>query len=220
MMRTRERLGRIYELLNTHFGDLKWWPGETPFEITAGAILTQNTNWNNVKTAIEELKGAGLLDPLALYRAEDRIVASLIRPAGYYNVKTKRLMAFLDFLHTEYAGDLDTMFSEEVWVLREKLLGVNGIGPETADSILLYAGGKPVFVVDAYTRRVLERHNLVTPDWSYQEIQSLFMDALPHDTDRYNQFHALFVHTGKQFCKKKARCIGCPLEAELGRYHV
>ncbi len=214
-MQTRERLGAMYEALNTYFGDLRWWPGETPFEIAVGAILTQNTNWKNVETAIGRLKEADLLDPLKLYGTEASIVAGLIKSSGYYNRKTKRLKAFLGFLQNEYTGDLDAMFNEELWTLREKLLSVKGIGKETADSILLYAGGKPIFVVDAYTRRVLERHALITPDWSYQEIQTLFMDTLPCDTPRYNQYHALFVQVGKQFCKKKPLCSGCPLENEL-----
>jgi len=215
MMRVQERLAAIYERLNAYFGDLHWWPGETPFEITVGAILTQNTNWKNVEIAIGRLKKAGLLDPLKLHGTEDSIVAGLIRSSGYYNLKTKRLKAFLDFLHNDYAGDLDTMFGEELWALRKKLLDVRGIGGETADSILLYGGGKPVFVIDAYTRRVLERHDLITPDWNYQKIQALFMDRLPHDAPRYNQYHALLVQLGKQFCKKKPLCSGCPLENGL-----
>ncbi|TFG92530.1 MAG: endonuclease III domain-containing protein [Syntrophobacterales bacterium] len=214
-MRAQERLDVIYEVLNAYFGDLHWWPGETPFEITVGAILTQNTNWKNVETAIGRLKEANLLDPLKLYDTEDSIVAGLIRSSGYYNLKTKRLKEFLDFLHNEYDGDLDAMFNEELWTLREKLLDVRGIGGETADSILLYGAGKPVFVVDAYTRRVLERHDLITPDWSYQEIQSLFMDRIPHDIPLYKQYHALLVLVGKQFCKKNPLCRGCPLENEL-----
>ena len=214
-MRVQERLHVIYEVLNAYFGDLHWWPGETPFEITVGAILTQNTTWKNVETAIGKLKEAGLLNPLKLYETEDSIVAGLIRSSGYYNLKTKRLKAFLDFLHNEYDGDLDAMFNVELWTLRGKLLDVRGIGGETADSILLYGAGKPIFVVDAYTRRVLERHDLITPDWSYQQIQVLFMDSLPHDTSLYNQYHALLVLVGKQFCKKNPLCSGCPLENEL-----
>jgi len=214
-MHVQEKLDAIYKILNAHFGDLHWWPGETPFEIVVGAILTQNTNWNNVATAIGRLKKAGLLDPLKLHRAGDNIVAGLIRSSGYYNIKTKRLKAFLAFLHNEYDGDLDGMFNEELWALRDKLLGVRGIGEETADSILLYAGSKPIFVVDAYTRRVLERHDLVPPNRSYQEIQSLFMDRLPHDAPLYNQYHALLVQVGKQFCRKDPLCNDCPLENGL-----
>ncbi|MEA3487289.1 MAG: endonuclease III domain-containing protein [Thermodesulfobacteriota bacterium] len=212
-MRLHEKLCEIYENLNEHFGELHWWPGETPFEIAVGAILTQNTNWKNVEIAIAKLKEADLLDPLRLYAAEESIVAGLIRSSGYYNIKAKKLKTFLRFLQEEYAGDMEEMFKEELWTLREKLLDVSGIGEETADSILLYGGGKPVFVVDAYTRRILERHDIVTRDWSYKEIQELFMNNLPRDTSLYNQYHALFVNTGKYFCRKKApTCRGCPLE--------
>ncbi len=215
VMGVSRRLETIYEALNAHFGDLHWWPGETPFEIIVGAILTQNTNWNNVATAIAALKGAGLLNPQKLYDAEDTVVASLIRPSGYYNIKTKRLKAFLEFLHTRYAGDLQSMFDEEMWTLRHTLLDIKGIGAETADSILLYGGAKPVFVVDAYTRRILERHGLITPAWSYREVQALFMDHLPQDTSLYNQYHALLVQVGKEFCKRKPLCGECPLNREL-----
>ncbi len=213
MMRMHEKLCEIYKMLNEHFGELHWWPGETPFEIAVGAILTQNTNWKNVEIAIAKLKQAKLLDPLRLYVVEDSVVAELIRSSGYYNIKTKRLKAFLRFLQEEYAGNMGEMFNEELWTLRGKLLDVNGIGEETADSILLYSGGKPVFVVDAYTRRILERHDIITRDWSYKEIQALFMDNLPQNAPLYNQYHALLVNTGKCFCRKKApTCRGCPLD--------
>ena len=211
-MQLHEKLCKIYKALNEHFGGLHWWPGETPFEIAVGAILTQNTNWKNVEIAIDNLKQADLLDSLSLYAAEDSVVAELIRSSGYYNIKTKRLKAFLQFLQEEYAGNMDKMFNEELQTLREKLLGVNGIGEETADSILLYGGGKPVFVVDAYTRRILERHGIISQHRSYKEIQALFMENLPQDTSLYNQYHALLVNTGKCFCRKKPLCGGCPLE--------
>jgi len=205
-MQLHEKLCKIYKALNEHFGGLHWWPGETPFEIAVGAILTQNTNWKNVEIAIDNLKQADLLDSLSLYAAEDSVVAELIRSSGYYNIKTKRLKAFLQFLQEEYAGNMDKMFNEELQTLREKLLGVNGIGEETADSILLYGGGKPVFVVDAYTRRILERHGIISQHRSYKEIQALFMENLPQDTSLYNQYHALLVNTGKCFCRKKPLC--------------
>ncbi len=212
-MQLHDKLCEIYKTLNEHFGELHWWPGETPFEVAVGAILTQNTNWKNVEVAIDKLKQANLLDPLRLYAAEDSVVAELIRSSGYYNIKTKRLKAFLRFLQEEYAGNMGEMFNEELWTLRGKLLGVNGIGEETVDSILLYGGGKPVFVVDAYTRRILERHDIISRDRSYKEIQALFMENLPQETPLYNQYHALLVNTGKHFCRKKApTCRGCPLE--------
>ncbi len=206
----------MYTTLNEYFGDLHWWPGETPFEIALGAILTQNTNWQNVKIAITQLKHADLLDPFGLYAADEVRIAGLIKSSGYFNIKTKRLKAFLHFLQAEYGGNMGRMFQEDLWPLREKLLDVKGIGKETADSILLYGGGKPVFVVDAYTRRILERHDIITGKWSYEEIQALFMDNLPEDAKLYNQYHALLVNTGKYFCKKKTpECQRCPLAGDM-----
>jgi len=203
----------IYETLNRYFGDLRWWPGETPFEVIAGAILTQNTNWGNVKIAIDKLKSSGLLSPEKLLGTSDEVVAELIRSSGYYNVKTRRLKAFLQFLCGEYEGDVERMFEEDLWDLRDRLLGIKGIGEETADSILLYAGNKPVFVVDLYTRRILQRHNIINGNPGYGEIQKLFMDSLPSSTQLFNQYHALLVNTGKYFCKTAPRCRGCPLGA-------
>jgi endonuclease-3 related protein len=206
------RLLSIYEILNDYFGDLNWWPGETPFEIAVGAILTQNTNWINVEKAIKNLKSANLLSPGRLLKEKDDTVSGLIRPSGYYNVKTRRLKAFLGFLTSEYGGVIARMFEEELPALREKLLRVKGIGEETADSILLYGGGKPVFVVDAYTRRILARHGIIDDDYSYGDIQDLFMTHLAPDVTLYNQYHALLVNTGKQFCRPEPRCKECPLK--------
>ncbi|MBN2282974.1 MAG: endonuclease III domain-containing protein [Deltaproteobacteria bacterium] len=208
------RLLRIYDILNGHFGDLHWWPAETAFEVALGAILTQNTNWKNVEAAMHRLKGRKMLDVEAIYRADPDDLAELIRPAGYYNVKTKRVKAFVIFLRDGYGGSIENMFAEDLPLLRSKLLAVHGIGPETADSILLYAGGKPVFVVDAYTRRILERHGMINGSESYEAIQRFCMDALPPDVSVYNQFHALLVHTAKLFCRVRARCLGCPLNGE------
>lgn len=202
----------VYDTLDSYFGDLHWWPGETPFEIIVGAILTQNTNWKNVKIAIDKLKLRGLLSPERLFGASGEVIAELIRSSGYYNVKTRRLKALLQFLHEEYESDLERMFEEELWVLRDRLLSVNGIGEETADSILLYAGNKPIFVVDSYTRRILQRHNIIDDNPGYGEIQKLFMTHLPNNTRLFNQFHALIVNTGKRFCKRTPQCQGCPLE--------
>lgn len=211
-MKTDKYLLTIYNALDGYFGDLHWWPGETPFEVVVGAILTQNTSWNNVKVAVENLKSREFLDPEKLFEIEDNILAELIRPSGYYNVKTRRLKAFLRFLHREYGGNLEEMFEEDLWILREKLLDVNGIGEETADSILLYAGNKPIFVVDLYTRRILQRHNIIDGSPDYGEIQELFMTNLPASARLFNQYHALLVNTGKHFCRKTPRCEGCPLE--------
>jgi endonuclease-3 related protein len=211
-MRGHTSLLQIYNMLNGHFGNLQWWPGESPFEVIVGAILTQNTTWRNVETAIANLKSKNLLDPKRLFKTRDDILASLIRPSGYYRVKTKRLKAFLTFLNDGYQDSLDRLFAEELWILREKLLTVRGIGEETADSILLYAGQKPIFVVDAYTRRILQRHDFISSETPYADIQSLFMTNLPLSVPLFNQYHALLVNTGKQFCTKKySRCTECPL---------
>jgi endonuclease-3 related protein len=206
------RLVSMYEILNDYFGDCNWWPGETPFEIAVGAILTQNTNWTNVEKAIKNLKSANLLSTGRLLKENDDTVSELIRPSGYYNIKTKRLKAFLVFLKGEYGGKMERMFEEDLAALREKLLSVKGVGEETADSILLYGGNKPVFVVDAYTRRILERHGIIGDDWSYGDIQKLFMTHLAPDVALYNQYHALLVNTGKQFCRREPRCGACPLK--------
>jgi len=200
-----------YDLLNEHFGDLLWWPGESPLEVVVGAILTQNTAWRNVERAILSLKKSNLLSVDALLAVDDDVLAACIRPAGYFNVKTKRLKAFFRFLADRHEGSLEKLFEGEMGPLREQLLSVYGIGEETADSILLYAAGKPIFVVDAYTRRILARHGLVGEKARYGEIQSLFMTSIPADTSQYNQYHALIVETGKTYCSKKPRCNVCPL---------
>jgi endonuclease III related protein len=210
-MKRGHNLFAIYETLNAHFGDLNWWPGNSPFEVIVGAILTQNTAWRNVEKAIVRLESQELLQPARISEIDDATLAALIRPAGYYNIKTQRLKEFIRFLYREYGGKLDNMFAEDLWHLRAKLLKVKGIGEETADSILLYAGGKPIFVVDAYTKRVLQRHHIIKSDATYREIQNLFMTHLPHSVPLYNQYHALFVNTGKYFCARKPRCEDCPL---------
>jgi endonuclease III related protein len=215
MQKSREdinqRLLLIYELLNSYFGDLHWWPGESPFEVIVGAILTQNTNWKNVEKAIGNLKATGTLSPERILMADDHILADMIKSSGYHNVKARRLKAFVRYLHEEFSGSLDRTFSEDLGTLREKLLAIKGIGEETADSILLYAGNKPIFVVDAYTRRILERHDLIHAGETYTNIQNLFMNHLPQSVSLYNQYHALLVNTGKYFCKKAPQCMGCPL---------
>lgn len=198
----------IYIKLYRTFGPQHWWPAETPFEVAVGAILTQNTNWQNVERAISNLKEKELLDPESLHSIDINSLASLIRPAGYYNVKAKRLKAFLDFLIRDFGGKMENMASLEVDDLRERLLNIDGIGPETADSILLYALNKPVFVVDVYTKRVLIRHGIINSNADYEEIQSLFHQSLKRDISLYNEFHALFVKLGKTFCKPEPLCSG------------
>jgi endonuclease-3 related protein len=176
-----------------------------------GAILTQNTAWRNVEQAIGNLKQEGVLTPQGLRTLDETRLAGLIRPAGYYNVKAKRLKGLMAFLDKEYGGDLQRMFAEPLASLREKILMVKGVGPETADSILLYAAGKPIFVVDAYTRRVLSRHGIIDGA-SYGEIQDLLMRSLPSDVSLFKEYHALFVRLAKTFCKTEPLCTGCPLE--------
>ncbi len=207
-----KKLLEIYEVLYGTFGPRHWWPGDSPFEVIVGAILTQNTAWVNVSRAISQLKGKNLMTPQAIYKLDEHLLTDLIRPAGYYNLKASRLRNFMGFLFKQYSGDLEKMFSEKMDILREKLLAVKGIGRETADSILLYAGGFPSFVVDAYTKRILSRHLMVSEDADYEEIRSLFMDNLPNDTRLFNEYHALLVHLGKTFCKKNPRCEECPIK--------
>lgn len=207
----RKSLFDIYKILYREFGAQHWWPGDTPFEVIVGAILTQNTAWTNVSKAIDNLKKEGYLLPNALYSLPLPKLAKLIRPSGYYNIKAKRLKEFLNFLFIEYNGSLERMFKGNLSDLRKKLLEIKGIGPETADSILLYAGCYPVFVIDAYTKRILSRHSIITDGIDYHSLQGLFMDNLPKDVDLYNEYHALIVKTAKDFCKKKPLCDLCPL---------
>ncbi len=210
---TGQTIQEIYKLLFERFGRQHWWPGETKDEIIAGAILTQNTNWQNVEKAIANLKKASVMSLEKLYQIEQTELAQLIKPAGYYNIKAKRLKAFLKWLFERHNGSLSEIESMHIENLREELLGINGVGRETADSILLYAFGKPVFVVDAYTYRIATRHLLIEPQCGYEELRSLFEDNLDNDVQVFNEYHALLVRTGKEFCRPTARCAGCPLES-------
>jgi len=205
-------LPEVYARLFDAFGPQHWWPGQSPFEVIVGAVLVQNTNWQNVKRAIEQLSQADLLEPYALYAVPVEELEELIRPAGYFRIKARRLRSVLEFLVERYAGSLETMFAAELSALREELLAVHGIGPETADSILLYAGGLPVFVVDTYTHRVMARHGWIGFDADYHEIQDHFQSGLAEDVQLYNEFHALLVRVGKLYCRKtKPKCDECPL---------
>ena len=202
----------IYEILLNHFGPQEWWPGETPFEVMVGAVLTQNTNWVNVSRAIENLKKENLLSFGKMHDLAVELLAEKIRPAGYFNLKAKRLKNLMDFIDGEYNGSLTAMFKEDAVSLREKILTVKGIGPETADSILLYAGNMPVFVVDTYTHRIFCRHAIIAEEDGYYEIQDYFMLSLPEEVELFNEYHALIVRLGKEFCKKsKPLCSHCPL---------
>ncbi|HLB02077.1 MAG TPA: endonuclease III domain-containing protein [Nitrospiria bacterium] len=209
-------LSKIFDSLYATFGPQHWWPSESVFEVVVGAILTQNTAWTNVEKAIENLRSAGCLTPESLRGVSTEKLALLLRPSGYFNLKAERLKSFINFLYQQYSGDLRRMLGEEPHLLRQKLLRVKGIGPETADSILLYAGGFPWFVVDAYTRRILSRHGLVADEVSYQGLQDFFMNTLPRDTKLYNEYHALMVRLGKDVCRREPLCEQCPLLEVLG----
>lgn len=207
----------VCDRLLAAFGPQHWWPGDTPLEVCVGAVLTQNTAWVNVEKAIANLKGAGLLDGeresinrmLAMPDAE---LAALIRPSGYFNLKARRLKGFLAFVKAETGGDLAALFRQPLSELRPRLLAVHGVGPETADSILLYAGGLPTFVVDAYTLRIMTRLGVVGEGVTYHQMQELFEKALPRDVALYNEYHALLVALGKDWCRPRGpRCGGCPL---------
>lgn len=209
----------IYRRLLERFGPQGWWPGDTPLEVAVGAVLTQNAAWTNVARAIENLKEAGLLDGRAalgrlLALPADRL-EYLIRPSGYYRLKARRLRSLLEFLAAR--GGLEGLARVETAALREALLGVRGVGPETADSLLLYALGRPVFVIDAYTRRMLLRHGLAAEEDGYAELQALFMDNLAADARLFNEYHALIVRLAKEHCRARPRCQGCPLEGLAGR---
>jgi endonuclease-3 related protein len=203
---------KIYRTLYQAYGPRDWWPGETSFEVMVGAILTQNTSWRNVEKAIQKLKGRGMLNPEGIHDLKKSKLARLIRSSGYFRIKTDRLKSLISFLFEEYNGDLKRMKRERLEELREKPLGVKGIGPETADSILLYGLKKPIFVVDAYTKRILSRHGMISEKACYEEVQKLFMDYLPLDEKLFNEYHALFVHLGKTVCKKIPRCDICPIK--------
>ncbi len=207
-------LGDVFDRLYRHFGAQGWWPAPTPFEVMVGAVLTQNTSWKNVERAIRALRAEGLVEPRALYELSEEELAERIRAAGYFRLKARRLRNLLQLLVERYDGSLERMFATDLPALREELLAVNGIGPETADSILLYAGGLPTFVVDAYTHRVLARHGWMPFDTSYDEIKEFFESGLPVDAPLYNEFHALVVRVGHEHCRKRPACDTCPL-AEL-----
>lgn len=209
---TAERLRDVFGRLVAHFGPLHWWPADTPFEVLIGAILTQNTAWRNVEQAIDNLKGCGALEPAAILALSREELEGLIRPAGFFRQKARRLQLFAGHLRDRHRGELTRMLDGPLEEVRRKLLDREGIGPETADSILLYAGGHPSFVVDAYTRRLFTRLGLLRGDERYEAIRSLFMLHLPHESDLFNEYHALIVEECKTFCRKRnPLCTSCPL---------
>jgi len=205
-------LMEIHNLLFTAFGPQNWWPAETDLEMMIGAILTQNTSWNNVEKAIQNLKEKDLVSIKGLSDTPAPILAEYIRPAGYYNLKVRRLKNLISLIHDKHDGDLNGLLSLDTETIRKELLSVKGIGLETADSMILYAAGRPLFVVDTYTHRILSRHGLIEEEAGYFEVQMLFMDTLPHDVELFKEFHALLVKTGKDFCRRKPLCPACPLE--------
>lgn len=206
------RLKHLYAQLFEHFGHRNWWPAGSPFEVCVGAILTQNTSWRNVEKAISNLKNDNRLDPFKLYEMPLGALAALIKPAGYFNVKSKRLRNFISYLVERHEGSLDRMFEAPISALRTELLSINGIGRETADSMILYAANKPIFVIDVYTRRVLERHGIIGSKFDYDEIRKLFERSLEPDVALFNDFHAQFVAVGSNYCGRKPKCSGCPLD--------
>jgi endonuclease-3 related protein len=212
MQQTQEVLMGIYHTLLEHFGPRGWWPADFPLEVIIGAVLTQAVAWKNVTRAIDNLKRANLMDLNIIIDIDEEDLAQHIKPALYHRQKAKKLKALMTFIATEYNGDLDLMFAESLPILRKKLLGIWGIGPETADSILLYAGDKTVFVVDTYTKRIFNRLGMVAENISYQEMQEYLQKNIPSDLYIYNEYHALLVGLGANYCKKsRPHCSKCPL---------
>lgn len=211
-MKNKQKLLAIYSKLYARFGPRKWWPAETDFEVMVGAILTQNTAWANVEKAILNIKKEKALSPKRLRDISLGRLRRLIKSSGFYNEKAKKLKNLTDFLFSSCNGRIDRLKLKNTRLLRKRLLEINGIGPETADSMLLYALGKPVFVVDAYTKRIFSRHGMVKKYASYGEVQDFFMNNLPTKRALYNEYHALIVELGKRYCKKtKPLCNSCPL---------
>ncbi|MBN1484333.1 MAG: hypothetical protein JXA37_06385 [Chloroflexia bacterium] len=210
----RQQLLDIYQALLEVYGPQGWWPGEGTFEVMVGAILAQNTAWRNAERGIARLKEAGRLSPAALRGTPPEELEELLRPAGTYRRKAQRLRALVDYLYRRHGGEPDALAHGPLEELRRELLEVHGVGPETADSILLYATGRPSFVVDAYTRRLLFRLGWTPEQASYEDLRALFMQHLPPDPALFNEYHALIVRHAKERCRKRApRCGGCPLES-------
>lgn len=211
----RGTLQQVYRSLLHRYGPQHWWPGESPFEVMVGAVLTQNTNWRNVEKAIANLKAAGQLDPHAIHAMTPEQLAPLIRPAGYFRVKARRLKNLVAWFVESCDGDIQALAGRSTEALREELLGISGVGRETADSILLYALERPVFVIDQYTYRVLLRHEFVGEETHYEEMRELFEGTLKQETALWNEYHALLVRVGHEFCRPKAQCEKCPLKKYL-----
>jgi len=211
-----KKLFKIFDILSAEAGPRRWWPARTSFEVMIGAILTQNTSWKNVEKTIGNLKRENALSFKKLSAMREKDIAQLIRPSGYFNQKAKRLVTFCSFIKKEYGGVIKRMKKQDTALLRNQLLALNGIGPETADSILLYALEKPAFVIDLYTKRILSRHGLLPFSETYEEYQRFFTDNLPKDTKLYNEFHSLIVYGGNNYCRKNPKCTTCPLKGFNG----
>lgn len=213
----KRTLVEAYDRMRAHFGFQDWWPADSPFEVCVGAILTQNTAWTNVERALRALKAAGLLSPLALHGVSETRLAELIRPAGTFRVKARRLRSFLAVLVGEFSGDLSDLLAGATETVRLRLLGIPGIGPETADCMLLYASDHERFVIDAYTQRIFFRHQWASPGTSYTDLQRLcqvgLVSTLPYSRlELWRDAHAQFVMAGKHYCRRRApRCLECPL---------
>lgn len=205
------QLMTVYHKLLDHYGPRDWWPAETPFEVVIGAILTQNTNWNNVEKAIINLRNADALTCSAIYNLSREKLEELIRPSGFFRQKAERLQLFCDYLNTHYRGNLSAMLNRKLDLVRRELLQLKGIGRETADSILLYAGQRPSFVVDSYTMRLFSRLGLITGQEKYEQVRELFMSGLACDVRLYNEYHALIVMHCKTSCRKKPLCSNCSI---------
>ncbi|MDR2018213.1 MAG: endonuclease III domain-containing protein [Syntrophobacterales bacterium] len=214
-MSTQERLLKIFSILLGAFGERHWWPGDTPLEIIVGAVLTQNTSWKNVAKAIGNMKANGIMDITKLYEIDPRDLADTIRPSGFFNIKSKRLKNVINFIYDQFDGTIENLRTIDTERLRKLLLGINGMGPETVDSILLYALDRPIFVIDAYTKRFLKNHRLYADRESYNDLQDYFQGNLPCDTYLYNEYHALIVVLCQTYCKKDPLCGDCPLKDDL-----
>lgn len=208
-------LRAYYDSLHAHFGPSGWWPADSPFEVAVGAVLTQNTAWVNVEKAIGNLKAAKLLGPRAILDAPLQTLETALTPSGYFRVKARRLRSFCEYLVQRHNGSMDQLAQQPLDTLRPELLRVHGIGPETADDILLYACDHPVFVIDTYTRRILARHALMPRKTDYETLRDYFERNLPVDVTLFKEYHAQIVYTGKDFCKTKPDCEHCPLKKHL-----
>lgn len=211
-------LQNIFRRLLTHYGPQQWWPAQDTFEMMVGAILTQSAAWSNVEKAITNLRTAGVLSPELLRKLPQTEIASLIYPSGYYNAKARKLKSFVQWLGKYYSDDFSKLFASDIDHIRQQLLSVYGIGPETADSIILYAANKPIFVIDTYTRRIISRIGLAPKNAGYAEFQAFFMTNLPTDTRLFNEYHALLVCLAKNICRSRPLCPQCCL-SDICRFY-